>query len=159
MHRLCSKNFRIQDEAVLEFCQRALNIDTFARVDYKNLCSLTVIFLGGSIPGFKFSRPGAMHNARFMAKGIYLGMLTLLQEKLEFLTDEDKVKINRVNQFIMTWYVPMFLQSSIACKAPSSDLAAMKAMQIYSRIDFEVGTEAYLSLNRHCWYLTEKMVV
>ena len=63
-----------QAEKVLEFCVRALRIDTFDRGDYKTVCSLKVIFLGGAIPRFKFPRPGAMHNARFMAKAIYLAM-------------------------------------------------------------------------------------
>ena len=82
-------------EEVLLFCQRALTLDTFARGDYKTLCSLTVLFLGGEIQGYSFPRPGAMHNARFMAKGIYLAMLALLQDVYMFLTPEDKMKVNR----------------------------------------------------------------
>ena len=35
--------------------------------------------LGGEIPGFRFYRPGSIHIARFMAKGIYLAMLAMLQ--------------------------------------------------------------------------------
>ena len=109
--------------------------------------------------GFKFPRSGAMHNARFMAKAIYLAMMSLLQNQLSFLSDTDKSKINRVNLFCMLWYVPMFLQSSIACKAPSTDFAAITDMRNYSKFETEVAMEVYLSLKRHGWYLTEKMAI
>ena len=72
-------------EEVLQFCQRALTLDTFARGDYRKLCSLAVLYLGGVVRDFSFPRPGAMHNARFMSKGIYIIMLALLKEILPFL--------------------------------------------------------------------------
>ena len=49
------------------FFKRALTLDTFARGDYRKLCSLTVMYLGRVVQDFSFPRPGAMSNARFMS--------------------------------------------------------------------------------------------
>ena len=144
-------------EEVLQFCQRALTLDTFARGDYRKLCSLAVLYLGGVVQAFSFPRPGAMHNARFMSKGIYLIMLTLLQEILPFLTDEEKDKINRVNIFCVLWYVPWFLQSYVVEKAPSNDLLALQQMKQFAEFDSKLASAVYTSISRHGWYLSEKM--
>lgn len=119
--------------------------------------SLAVLYLGGVAKGFSFPRPGAMHNARFMSKGIYLIMLALLQKILPFLLDEEKDNINRVNLFCVLWYVPLFLQSSVAEKAPSSDLSALIDMKKYKNHDPELAGAVYTSISRHTWYLSEKM--
>ena len=50
----------LRAEEVLQFCQRALILDTLPRGDYKTICSLTVLYLGGEVPGYSFPRPGAM---------------------------------------------------------------------------------------------------
>ena len=47
------------------FCETALKRDCFQRGDYKALCELLVICLGGHVPGFQFKQPGAHHHARF----------------------------------------------------------------------------------------------
>ena len=149
----------LRAEEVLQFCQRALTLDTFTRGDYKNLCSLTVLYLGGEIPGFKFYRPGAMHNARFMAKGIYLAMLALLQGVVTFLTPEDKENINRLIIFSSFFFVPWFLQSSRPKKAPSNDLMAYKSMKEFCKHDKQIAIEVGKSVLRHGWYLSEKLAV
>lgn len=98
-----------------------------------------------------------MHNARFIGKGIYLIMLALLQEILPFLTDGEKININRVNIFCVLWYVPWFLQSSVTEKAPSNDLLVLHQMKMFSEFDPKLASAVFTSITRHGWYLTEKM--
>ena len=61
----------VQAREALEFCKHALHTNTFTRGDYKELCELIVVFLGGHVAGFTFKRPGACHHAKFVAQAIY----------------------------------------------------------------------------------------
>jgi hypothetical protein len=49
----------------LQFGERALTLETFARGDYRKLCEMFVFYLGGEVPGFHFHQPGACHEARY----------------------------------------------------------------------------------------------
>ena len=56
---------------LLEYLKSALN-DKHPRDDYKELIELAIIYLGDKPDkGVRFSAPGAMHNARWMAKVLY----------------------------------------------------------------------------------------
>ena len=48
----------------LQFGERALTLETFARGDYRKLCEMFVFYLG-EVPGFHFHQPGACHEARY----------------------------------------------------------------------------------------------
>ena len=71
-----SQLYNIAKEA-LDFGKLDLALGVFGRGDYRKLCELFVYFLGGDVPGFKFHQPGACHEARFMADGLYLLTLHL----------------------------------------------------------------------------------
>ena len=45
---------------VLEWAIGCLETKTFPREDYRELVQLTVIFLGGSVPDFRFRKPGSL---------------------------------------------------------------------------------------------------
>ena len=50
-----------------------LEKEDFIRGDYRDLAEISVIILGGKLPGDKamvWKRPGATHKARFMAFGL-----------------------------------------------------------------------------------------
>ena len=63
---------------VLDWAQGELAKKTFPRADYKELLELTIVCLGGDIPGFQFRQPGPDHHARWMSKCIYILKLSLL---------------------------------------------------------------------------------
>ena len=100
-----------------------------------------------------------MHNARFMGKGIYITMLTLLQDVVTFMTSEDKENINRLVLFCTLFYGPWFLQSSKPEKAPSNDFMGYKAMKEFSKHDKDIAIEVGKSILRHGWYLSQKLVI
>ena len=79
-----------QAEKALAILSNFLQEKTFAREDYKELCELAVMFLGGAVDGFKFQYPGAHHHARYMAACIYMLKMALLMRKITWLLDKEK---------------------------------------------------------------------
>ncbi|KAG0698746.1 hypothetical protein GWK47_025984 [Chionoecetes opilio] len=59
------------------------------REDYEELLRLSYLFLGGEGPAKPFRRPGALHQARGMAKAIYCLKLQMLKSQLS-LTGREK---------------------------------------------------------------------
>ena len=47
-----------EGEKALIFLSKCLLENTFARGDYRELCELAVVFLGGTVKGFQFRLPG-----------------------------------------------------------------------------------------------------
>ena len=61
----------------MDFYNSLLEEDHFIRGDYKELAELSVVLLGGNLPGGKLpedamKKPGACHKARFMAFGLLI---------------------------------------------------------------------------------------
>ena len=52
----------------------------FPRADYKELVELSLTYLTGNHDGFRFSQPGAAHEARFMATQLYTFKLFMTRE-------------------------------------------------------------------------------
>ena len=46
-----------QAQEALSFCNHALKTSTFVRGDYKELCELIVVYLGGHVESLKLKRP------------------------------------------------------------------------------------------------------
>ena len=158
------KEFRgttIEDQVYItkQFCQMALSTDTFQRGDYRELVELTLVFLGGNIPAFKFKRPGAFHHARFMAKGIYIMKMALLIRQLTYLSDEVVKKVKRLSIFISLYFVRWFLQSSVAVKATTNDLATIKEMHLLAEFDSGIARVVLKSVSRHTWYITPRFAI
>ena len=58
---------------MLNLLTRFLDKDDFIRGDFRDLDEISVIMLGGKLPGDKpmvWKKPGATHKARFMAFGL-----------------------------------------------------------------------------------------
>ena len=64
--------------AVLAWAEQELGKNTWPRADYRELLELTIVCLGGEVPGFEFHLPGPDHHARWMSKNIYFLKLKLL---------------------------------------------------------------------------------
>ena len=96
------------------FCETAWKRDCFQRGDYKALCELLVIYLGGHVPGFQFKQPGAHHHARFMADCLYLLTMQLTSKINSKLNKSEKDMLQMSTDFNVIFYGSYFLKSPIA---------------------------------------------
>ena len=148
-----------QAQNSLEILSHFLRSGTFPREDYRELCELTVLYLGGAVPGFKFQYPGAFHHARYMSKAIYMLKLRLLMNKITWLKDAEMKEVKIMAEFIGVFYVVWWLRAYIGVKAPVHDLTAVGEMRMYRRYNQRVAETCLSSLFRHTWYLTEELIV
>lgn len=129
------------------------------RDDYRELIELSVIFLGGDTQRkFKIRPPGAMHQARWMARAIYSLKISLLSAQFK-ITSKDKAALLDVCLFIVTSYVKPWLQCILAVKAPYQDLCFLKSMKAYEKIDKSISKAALQKISQHLWYLTDEVSV
>ena len=143
----------------LQFCSRALQINTFSRGDYKKLCQLVVVFLGGELEQFRLPQPGACHEARFMADALYLLTLHMTKSVLSVMSEEEESMVSKASMFTGICYAPWFLQSYIGERAPSNDLEAFKVSLEFQRSYGSVGLAVMRSMERQAWFLTEQLVI
>ena len=149
-----------------------VNGGLFVREDYRELCELALMMVGGELPGGKKMRvkaPGAAHKARFMAfalsgfKILAYSHLPEVREKCfskkvneELVFEEDTLEnLWRWGQFAVKFYVPQFLLASLGRDAPSNDLNLYKSLIEYRNVDRELADIALDTLSRHKWYMSE----
>ena len=65
-----------------ELLEVSSNKKDFLRDDYKELLSLAVIFVEGSVSEVSLQKPGALHKARWMSKLIYALKIVLLKSQI-----------------------------------------------------------------------------
>ena len=145
----------------LNFCVQSLSEGVFPREDYKELVQLTTVWLGGidQVSEFKFQWPGAFHQARFMAKSIYILKMDILRDQLTFLTRDQKEQISQLAVFIGLYFSRWFLKCAIASSAPYQAILSFKQMIEFSAFDIGLAFTVLDSLFRHTWYLTEQWVI
>ncbi|CAG9793804.1 unnamed protein product [Diatraea saccharalis] len=143
---------------LIEFYRSEL-IKEIARDDYRELIELSIIFLGGDTEKkFKIRPPGAMHQARWMARAIYSLKISLLSSQFN-ISNRDKAALLDVCLFIVTSYVKPWLQCILAVKAPHQDLCFLKSMKAYESIDKSISKAALQKFCQHLWYLTDEASV
>lgn len=143
---------------LIEFYRSELNKE-IARDDYRELIELSIIFLGGDTEKkFKIRPPGAMHQARWMARAIYSLKISLLSSQFT-ISNKDKAALLDVCLFIVTSYVKPWLQCTLAVKAPYQDLCFLKAMKAYEKVDKSISNAALKKFSHHLWYLIDEVSV
>lgn len=131
----------------------------FIRDDYRELVELCVVFLGGDTEKkLKLRPPGAMHQARWMAKAIYTLKICLLQSQFRMIA-KDKKALKEVCLFIVTLYVKPWLECTVATKAPNQDLCFLKSLKEYEKVDAIISKAAISKFSHHLWYLCEETVL
>src|SRR6218665_1520151 len=143
----------------LQFGQRALELNTFARGDYKKVCELFVVYLGGKVDNFLFHQPGACREARFLADALYLLTLQMTKKLTNIMNKEEEKMVQTSSFFISVCYAPWFLKSYIGFKIPANDLAAIKASAALKDDYATLSLALTKSFMRHTWCLTEQLVV
>lgn len=83
------------------------------RDDYREFLKLVVIFLGGEVPNQKFSPPGALHHARWMAKAIYSLKIFLFMHQFKMSSQETQ-GIRDTCLFIVLIYVKAWYKCKYA---------------------------------------------
>ena len=159
-----AKGSFLEDQAleVFGFLQNCLDTSTFPRSDYKELCVLCFVWLGGEVPSFRFRWPGACHRARFMMQSIYYMKLELLGKTITFVTSEEAREIKIMAEFVGLFYGQWFLRTAMSASAPYLDLTHFEQMQKYRKmgnIRAKIARTCMVSMARHTWYLDPSLVV
>lgn len=128
------------------------------RGDYLELIELSVMLLvvkkrkGNK---FKIRPPGAMHQARFMARAIYILKMFLLRKELKLPLETEK-RLQEICLFIVKFYLKAWIQCTHAAKAPHQDFQFLKKINDYE--DRGIAKAVVNKLSLHLWYLSEESV-
>ena len=88
-------------------------------------------------------------------------MLTLrmTQNITKAINEDETIMMETAALFISICYAPWFLKSCMVNKAPSNNLSAVKS-SFHIRDHYPRLRQALLaSIQRHCWYLSEHLVL
>lgn len=127
------------------------------RSDYRELIELSILFLGGDVEKkLKIHPPGAMHQARWMARSIYCLKIFLLKSQLT-LCNEKKKALTYVCIFIVKLFVKPWINCSDVIRAPYQDLSFLKSLKNFENIDKIISNAATKKFSTHLWYLSDDM--
>ena len=139
---------------MLSFLKECLLSKSYPREDYEELLRLCFVFLGGK-DSKPLRRPGALHQARWMAKALYCLKLQMLNSQLE-LTAREALGVRRMALFISLVYVRQWHEAMVSVKAPLNDVRFLNILRTYP--DSQVAKVGDRALRRHLWYVTEENV-
>lgn len=109
------------------------------------------------LDNFQIYQPGACHDARFMAYGIYLVMLDITSPVLDYLTLSQTKIVGKLTLIIAIYYGPAFLRSTKTEHAVMNDFNTFKTDNILSNeFDEEVGRSLKKTMSNHTEYLSPK---
>jgi hypothetical protein len=100
-------------QEMISFYKAAIR-DKTPREDYRELLQLCLLFLGGEIDGqSSFRAPGALHNARWMAKAIYSIKICLFRDQMK-LTAHESQGLMKVSLFVSLIYARFWHEAPLA---------------------------------------------
>ena len=146
-------------KSVLSWALRELEKNAWPREDYRELLALSIMVLGGDIPGFQFLLPGPDHHARWMSKCLYYLKMKLLLNSFP-MSDEEKQQVEEISCFIVILYVKAWFQSPLPTAAARNDLAFMVNIMKYRLVTKpRIAMDLLQSSYRHLWYLVPQTIV
>ena len=151
----------MQEEAVsvLSWAEAELAKNTWPREDYRELLRLTIVTLGGVVPGFQFLQPGPDHHARWMSKCLYYLKMKLLSNVFN-MSEKEKSEEEEISQFIVILYLKAWFMSPLPTAAARNDLQFMVNMSRYRLVTKpRIAMDLLQSCSRHLWYLVPQTVV
>ena len=137
----------------------AMRNGAFYRGDYHHAAFMALLFLGVMLrPGavYKFLDLAEPSNARLLQRGHYFLIMTLLMripEIYDIYSEEERRQIHNLGQFSALYYVPYFLQSVFAARAPMNDLNLICRMRQLRMYDPHVADPVLKCMDRHTNYL------
>ena len=115
-----------------------------------------LMFMGRKPHKTKFSAPGLMHQARWMAKAIY--SLKVWPFRFQFkLTPWKTNGLLHLYLFLANIYIKFWFQASVASNAPRNDLHMHQLLHSYPDQDISEATSQKLA--GQLWYLSEDSIV
>ena len=148
-----------QGKEVLDWALTELEKNTWPREDYRELLRLSIICLGGDIPGFQFLMPGPDHHARWMSKCLYYLKMKLLLNIFP-MSQEEKCQVEEISKFTVILYVKAWFESPISTAAARNDLTFLVNMSKYRLVTKpKIAMDLMQSCYRHLWYLVPQTVV
>ena len=164
------------EQAVLFLQDWLLNsCNSNLRHDYLQLATLSLLFLGGTLPDCMkhttIKDPGAIHHARWMSKSLYTLKITLFRDQLEDVYEAEQLEeIYSLATFLSIFYTKAWLTCTSAADAPNNDLQLMKKLLTVEKsiisnskpwpIKFlSLVSGARQKLEKHLGYLSERLVV
>jgi hypothetical protein len=122
-------------EEMIIYLLNVLENGTHPREDYKELLQLPLLYLGGwSQKDFPFRAPGALHQARWMAKAIYSLKIALFTRQLMNVPGISKKELNGMKQvgfFVCLIYVRFWHEAVVIRWAPKNDLDMLQLLNSY----------------------------
>ena len=134
------------------------------RDDYKEFAKLRDLYLSDDDAHINFMRPGAIHQARWMAKVIYAIKLVLLEQQITDLPRGTVTAAHQVGKlrdfvdFMTHVYCAWWLTSSSVTRAAWNDLALIKTLLKYTCVNKPIAESALRAFERHHWYVTAELV-
>ena len=151
----CSNAIENIREDILNFVRTQLETKN-SRDDYNEFLELVLIFIGENFEKkIKIHPPGAMHQARWMARAIYCLKIFIFRHQYHISATEKKA-IREVCIFIATFYVKAWFTCTLPIKAPNLDLQFIKSLKSYEIVDSQISTAAIKKICNHLWYLSEE---
>ena len=159
---------------VLECGMEQMREGTFnkQRDDYRELCELVVVYLGGSVSRkrkvggatplpFVMRHPGPFHQARFLHKSLYLIKMSMMLDIIpeDVVPADKRESVDRMVRLIVLFHAKYFLQAFLPAAGTRLDLGHWNDMVEYYRFDEEVAGEVKDSILRQLWYLTQELSV
>lgn len=126
------------------------------RDDYEEFFILVHIFFRVKLD-VSFGKPGAIHHARWMAKGIYTLRIYLFRMQFK-MTKKEKRNILDLCLFIVKVYVKAWYTCPFAIQAPYHDLNIIKRLLDYEAIDSDISRVTVATFQNHLWYLANETV-
>lgn len=130
------------------------------RNDYKEVIELTLAVLGNPLEKMHWKAPGAIHQARWMAKLIYAFKIFLFREQQDVFhtTKKEQIQLRRFVHFVALLYSKAWIEAPLAAEAPGNDLKLWKDLKKYEVIDSEIGKAARKVFEKHLWYISDELV-
>lgn len=149
---------RNKKKKALSALNEILESSASPRADYREVAELCIILLGKEPPrGIHWAKPGAIHQARWMARNIYSMKMFMFSHELGY--SEDTIsKLERLNTFLGLFYTTYWMTASSAADAPLHDLQFMKDMMQFKQHDPQLATAVLNKARNHLWYLTQEVV-
>lgn len=147
-------------QEVISFLKSYLASDNayIPRDDYRELINLCLLILGTTHEtGYCFRLPGAVHQARWMAKVIYCFKIMLFREQFK-LTAKELRNLTDFCLFASHVYVKAWISCPLACDAPVNDLLLYKHIKQYAEINKDVADAALKKVENHLWYVGPELV-
>ncbi|KAK3918138.1 Glyceraldehyde-3-phosphate dehydrogenase, cytosolic [Frankliniella fusca] len=142
---------------IIKFAENQLE-EYHPRADYRELLELTIIYLRGQPKrGVKFTHPGPMSSARWMAVAIYALKIVLFRKQLNL----PKSKVDgfvQVASFVMVVYIEAWFTATQSVRAPFNDLRTLKKLFEYKKVHKRVAEATLTRFSQHLWYLSERFL-